>query len=191
MNPDLQAVENLSETPLQNLLVFRLGAQAFALSIEAIVQVIPMMKLAPLPQSDAAIEGVANIHGKVTPIINLRRRLELPPLPARLHTPIILVRLGNRMAGLLVDEVIDILSLPADQVVHPAEILPEGLEFARIIAGVIFLANHNILLLDPCALVSPAAQALRGGLEAINAAVDSARDSAAALTEPASSETQA
>lgn len=113
MIPDIHAIENRAEKSMQNLLVFRLGTQAYALSIEVVVQIIPMMKLTPLPQTDAVIEGVVNIRGTITPIMNVRRRLGMQPIPARLHTPIILIRLGNHLVGLVVDEVIDILSLPA------------------------------------------------------------------------------
>ena len=168
MIPDLQAVENRTDKSLQNLLVFRLGAQAFALSIEVVVQIIPMMKLTPLPQSDAIIEGVANIRGTISPMMNVRRRLDMEPLPARLHTPIILIRLGSHLIGLIVDEVIDILSLPTGQVAHPDQILPEGVETSKVLEGVIFLENHNILLLNPYALVMPATAALRSNLGSTN-----------------------
>ena len=161
MIPDLQAVENRTDKSLQNLLVFRLGAQAFALSIEVVVQIIPMMKLTPLPQSDPIIEGVANIRGTITPMMNVRRRLDMEPIPARLHTPIILIRLGNHLIGLIVDEVIDILSLSTGQVAHPDQILPEGVEASKVLEGVIFLENHNILLLNPYPLVMPATAMLR------------------------------
>lgn len=168
MIPDMQAVENRTDKSLQNLLVFRLGAQAYALSIEVVVQIIPMMKLTSLPQSDVIIEGVANIRGKITPVMNVRRRLGMQPIPARLHTPIILVRLGNRLIGMIVDEVIDILSLPAEQIAHPDQILPDGMEFSKVIEGVIFLENHNILMLNPFALAMPAVPSLRSNYDTLN-----------------------
>jgi purine-binding chemotaxis protein CheW len=155
MIPDLQAVENRVDPSLQNLLVFRLGTQAFALSIEVVVQIIPMLKLTPLPQSDAVIEGVANIRGTITPVMSVRRRLGMDPIPARLHTPIILIRLGNYLIGLVVDEVIDILSLPATQVARPDQIMPEGLEISKVLEGIIFIDSQNILLLNPYTLVMP------------------------------------
>ena len=143
---------DMQNTPIQdvsiNLVTFRLGAQFYALPIEPIRQIIEMVTITPVPQVKDTIEGVINFHGAPVPVIDLRKQLALPPIPLQLHTPIILVNLTDRLVGLIVDEVMDVLSLPANQIVDPKNFLPDGTEEAPVLKGLVQMAGKSILCLD-------------------------------------------
>ena len=131
-----------------SLLIFQLAGQAFALSIDHVSQIIPMLKLTPLPQSSERIAGVFNLHGKIVPVISFRRLLGLPDREAELYTPILLTRLGDQQVGWIVDEVMDVISLPALSIRPPGEILPEGLPYAQVMSGLIYQQERPVILLD-------------------------------------------
>jgi purine-binding chemotaxis protein CheW len=131
-----------------NMVAFRLGKQTYALPIDAVRQIIEMVTVIPVPQVKEAVEGVINYHSTTVPIINLRSHLGLPKDPLRLHTPIILVTISGRLVGLIVDEVLDVIERPKDQIVHPKDILPDGLGDAPLLRGLIQTENAVVLLLD-------------------------------------------
>jgi purine-binding chemotaxis protein CheW len=146
MNVELTDLENPADQ--RNLVAFRLDQQIYALPIELIVQIIEMVTITPIPQASNTVEGVINVRGAPVPTINLRRHLGLPNAPLQLHTPIVLVQVGEQMVGLIVDEVLDVLSLRGDQITRPANILPEGLGEALVLQGVAYVQNDTVLLLD-------------------------------------------
>src|SRR5262245_10944325 len=122
-NPAGQLARGVAEQPV---LVFRLGERDFALQIESVAQVIPMLKLTPVPQVKQVIEGVANIHGQIVPVLSAHKRLGFPPVTPQLNTPIILTNIGDQMLGLIVDEVSDVILLATDQMIPPYVFLPQG-----------------------------------------------------------------
>ncbi|MBN1889234.1 MAG: chemotaxis protein CheW [Thermoflexales bacterium] len=136
------------KTGARNLATFRLDRQTCALPIEAVVQVIEMVKITPLPRVSRSIEGVINFHGSVIPVVNLRRHIGLSETGFQLGNHIILVQAGERKVGLIVDEVIDVLTLPVDHVIRPTDILPDGLNDTPLLRGLVQTQDETILLLD-------------------------------------------
>jgi purine-binding chemotaxis protein CheW len=132
----------------RNLVAFRLDQQTYALPIEPIVQIVEMVTITPIPHVNAAVAGVITVHGVVVPVVNLRRHFGLPEAALGLHTPIILVQTGEQMVGLIADEVIDVLGLPAARVAQLADILPQGLGEAPILRGLAHVDENTVLLLD-------------------------------------------
>jgi purine-binding chemotaxis protein CheW len=146
---------NWGDLPKQNLVAFRLGRQTYALPIEPIVQITEMVTITPVPQVSNTIEGVINVHGSTVPVINMRRHFGLPDTPLELNTPIILLQIGGQTVGLVVDEVIDVLSISNEQISSLAEILPEGLDDAPALRGLVHIQNATVLLLNPDRLLLP------------------------------------
>ena len=151
-----------------NLVTFRLEQQVYALPIASIFKIIDMVAITPLPQVNHAIEGIINVHGETVPIINLRRHLNMPQAPFKLHTHIILVQNGGPTFGLIVDQVMDVLSLPAGQIANPDQILPEGLGEAPLLQGLVHTPDGTVLLLNLKQMFKPQqAQALAQAMEAM------------------------
>jgi len=119
-----------------DLVIFRLDRQTYALPITSIVQIIEMVTITPIPQiGNTAVEGVINVHGAAVPVVNLRRHFGLPEAALGLYTPIILAQIGEQTVGLIVDRVLDVLSLPAERVTRIVDILPEGLGQVPVLRG--------------------------------------------------------
>jgi purine-binding chemotaxis protein CheW len=132
----------------RNLVTFRLDQQLYALPIEPIVQIIEMVTITPIPQIEGAVEGVINVRGTPVIVINLRRHLGLPPVRLQLRTPIILAQVGGRMVGLIVDQVIDMLSLSGGQIARPDDFLPQELSEMPLLQGLAHTPDGTVLLLD-------------------------------------------
>jgi purine-binding chemotaxis protein CheW len=151
--------ENSSDQ--RDLMAFRLGNQTYALPIERIVRIIEMVTVTPIPQVGRMVEGVINVQGEVVLVINLRRQFGLPEVPLGLRTPIIIVQVGEQKFGLIVDEVIDVLSIAARRVVRVRDILPDGVGEIPILEGLVHVQDGTVLVLEVEHLLLPGqAQAL-------------------------------
>lgn len=97
----------MSDTSAQHLpvLSFRLGEQRYALMIEDVVEVAAMVALAPVPDAPPHLLGVANRHGEVLPMLDLRLMFGLVPQPIEAATLFIVVQYEGQITGLVVDEI--------------------------------------------------------------------------------------
>lgn len=123
------------------LLVFRVDGREQALPVEHVVEVVRMVAATPLPEAPAWVVGVIDFRGRVIPLIDVRRRLGALPREPDLATPIVVVRVGEVAAGLVVDEVVEVLALPDEAVDPPAS--------ATAVCRVARSGDRLILVLDP------------------------------------------
>jgi purine-binding chemotaxis protein CheW len=139
----LEGVENT-----HNLVTFRLEDQLYALPIEPVVQIIPMVTITRVPQIRGPVEGVINVRGAAVPVVDLRRHLDLAKAHIGLHTPIILIRVEGRVVGLIVDDVLDVLHVPESRVARSIDMLPEGLGETPVLQGMVYTPEGPVLMLD-------------------------------------------
>ncbi len=132
----------------ENLVVFLLNQVHYAIEIEPIKQIIEMVTITPVLKTETWMEGVINYHGLSVPVINLRRHFGMTVVPYRWHTPIILVNISNHQVGLIVDDVLDVLTLPAAQIMDPKVILPLGIPETPLLKGIIQTEETLTLLID-------------------------------------------
>jgi purine-binding chemotaxis protein CheW len=132
----------------RNLVSFRLGRQTCALPIEPIVQIIPMVTITPVPKTDPSILGVIKVHGKLVPVVSLHRAFSLPDVSFHLYTPILLIEHNAHTIGLIVDDVLDVLTLPGEEIRHPIDLIPEEFAVDSIINGLINTPKGMVILLD-------------------------------------------
>src|SRR5580658_8037351 len=136
--------------------VFRLGAEEFGLPIAAVEEVaLVPEQLTRVPKMPEFLEGVINLRGEVLPVVEQRRRFDMPAFSGGGRRRLIVVRTDRHRAGLIVDSVSEVLRAPADAIEPPPELTGEG---ARLVNGVINtpLNGRMILLLDPGELLTRA-----------------------------------
>lgn len=135
---------------------FRLHERTYALPLTSVVQVVPMVQITQLPRVHPAVAGIINYRGAAVPIVNLRRYLQLPEQAPGLHTPILLITLeeGDRIIGLIVDEVIDVMRFAPDDIAQLSDIMPEGLGEVPILRGLAHTETGTMLMLDAGKLFS-------------------------------------
>jgi len=138
-------VENQSEELLQ-LVSFNLGKEEFAVDILKIQEINRMVEITKVPRSPEFVEGVINLRGKVIPIIDLRKRFSLPESESTRQTRIVVVDIDNKIVGLVVDAVSEVLRLPAKTVEPPPPIVA-GID-SEYISGVGKLEDRLLILLE-------------------------------------------
>jgi len=135
------------------LVIFRIEGREHGVPIEHVVEVVRMVAIMRMPESPAWVRGVINFHGRVIPVIDVRVRLGAPPRLPDLSTPIVVVRTGEAVVGLVVDEVLEVLAIRSETVDAPG--LASGVSSA--VSGVARDGDRLILVLDPYRLCDGAA----------------------------------
>jgi purine-binding chemotaxis protein CheW len=141
-------------------LVFCLADDEFGLPIDAVVEVARVPdNITRVPKTPRFLEGLVNLRGEVLPVVDQRRRFDMPPGTNNERRRLIVVKTERHRAGLIVDGVSDVLRFGSDTV-EPAPELTD--DTARLVQGVINLqkSNRMILLLDPTELLTRAERGL-------------------------------
>lgn len=157
----------------EHFLIFRLGdtesGQDFALPIAAVIEVTALpTTLTRLPKAPAFVEGVMNLRGQVVPVIDQRRRF-LGDAAAGKRRRVVVVTLGDTLAGFVVDLVSEVRRIPI-AAMRPAPEL--GGEETRVFDRIATLdgAERMILIVNPRELLD---RAERDVLAALREAVPS------------------
>jgi purine-binding chemotaxis protein CheW len=143
------------------VLVFRLGAGEFGLPIDAVVEVSQVpAQITRVPKTPKFLEGVVNLRGEVLPVVDQRRRFDMPQFDKNETRRLVVVKTERHRAGIIVDSVSDVLRTYRENVAPPPELTDE--KTARLLHGVINLekVGRMVLLLDPAELLTRAEQGL-------------------------------
>ena len=137
---------------VMELLAFLVGGEEFCLPIMQVREIRAWTEPTPLPHSDPAIAGVINLRGTVLLIIDLSRALALTVTRGDTRPVIVVVEERGRLAGLLVDRVLDIIALPAASL-GPAPAIPSRSGAPGLVALALYqgrlLRILNLLTLLP------------------------------------------
>ncbi|OYV32530.1 MAG: chemotaxis protein CheW [Acidocella sp. 20-61-6] len=93
------------------LLSVRIGKQEFAMDIRSIREIRGWIASTHLPHAPSYIKGMINLRGVVLVVIDLADRLGLPSQEPNAASVVVVVEAGDRVAGLLVDAVCDIITV--------------------------------------------------------------------------------
>ena len=147
----MQRGKAVTQNPLQTdrkpreLVSFRLGTQEFCVDIMAVREIRGWTQATPLPHAPAYVLGMINLRGTVLPVIDVGTLLGLPADRESTRRVVIVVWIGNRLGGLLVDAVCDILTVSDEAVMAPPEISDEKVQ--SFVSGVITVDDRMICLL--------------------------------------------
>ena len=128
------------------IVTFLLAQQTYALPIEAVVEIVEISSVIPTPGVNGSVTGTIDLGGALIPAVDLRAHLGLPEVGLKPQTPVLLVEVGERTVGLIVDRVTAVLDLTTERRVKPDEMYP---------GAVIHTSRGNALLLDLIHLFSP------------------------------------
>src|ERR1700744_1293378 len=121
----------------QQYLVFRLGEEEFGLPIGAVEEVARVPdKIARVPNTPKFLEGVVNLRGEVIPVVDQRKRFQMPVLADAMSRRLVVVRTGRHIAGLIVDSVSEVLRTAVDDIDVAPDLTGES---TRLVMGVVNL----------------------------------------------------
>jgi purine-binding chemotaxis protein CheW len=130
------------------LVSFIVGNEVFGVSILSVQEIIRMANITPIPNAPDFIEGVINLRGKVIPIVDLKKRLNIRVNAERdkERERILVIEIAERIIGFIVDAVSKVIKIPTDSIEPPPDIVVAGVE-SEYIKGVSKLDDKTLLII--------------------------------------------
>lgn len=128
------------------LVVFRVGKELYGVNIASVQEIVRVPEMTEVPDAPVFLEGVINLRGRIVPVIDLRKRLNLPGAERTKASRVLVTEGEGKAVGLLVDAASEVLKIPIEAIEEPPEMISAiGVEY---IIGVAKVEDRLIIILD-------------------------------------------
>jgi purine-binding chemotaxis protein CheW len=134
------------EEQTQQFLTFNIGGEEYGVGLMSVREIKGWTKTTRLPNSPDFMKGVINLRGVVIPIFDLRKRFGMGDTEPTEKNAVIILAVGKRLIGLLVDAVSDILSANTADIRSAPHV--ESKIDANFVSGLIAIEEKMVVLLD-------------------------------------------
>ena len=130
----------------EEILTFTLGAEEYGVDILKVQEIRGYDWVTRLPDSPVWIKGVINLRGTIVPVIDMRIKFNLDKVEYDAMTVMIVLNVADRVVGIVVDSVSDVVRLSAEQIREVPEL---GATIDRqFLTGIGTLDERMLILLD-------------------------------------------
>jgi purine-binding chemotaxis protein CheW len=137
----------------EQFVVFRLADEEYGVPIEAVHEIVRVPEqLTHVPRTPDFIEGVVNLRGAVLPVVDQRRRFQLPDAERNDRQRIMVFAIAGVRTGFIVDSVSEVLKIPRSAIVPAPDLAQDGDNAVERIANladakrIILMVNVDRLL---------------------------------------------
>ena len=138
--------ETLQQQDEQQLVVFDLSTESYGVDIGEVREIIRLQEITKVPRTPEFVEGVINLRGGVIPVIDLRKRFDLPIADETRDNRIVVVDIGGQNIGVIVDAVTEVLRISIGSIEPPASVITTA--ESEYLLGSAKLDDRLIILLD-------------------------------------------
>jgi purine-binding chemotaxis protein CheW len=139
--------ERKTVEPTEHLATFFLAGEEYGVDVRLVQEIIRVGEITQVPRAPGFIKGVINLRGRIIPVIDLKRKLGLGEVSeAARQSRIVVVKVRERLVGLLADGASQVLKVPVASIeAAPEEVVEIDANYLR---GVAKLENRLIILMD-------------------------------------------
>jgi len=123
---------------------FDLAGQTYGVNVADVVEVIRMVGMSKAPEALPFVVGLVNIRGRIVPAVDMRARLHLERGEYSLATPILVAGTDDTSVGLIVDRVLEVVTLSESAIERPNSMFSKS----RCLIGVAKVAAKMVFLID-------------------------------------------
>ena len=132
--------------PAQEYLTFTLGREEYAIDILRVQEIRGYDQVTAIANAPPFIKGVINLRGAIVPIVDLRIKFHLAEVTYDPFTVVIILNIGRRIVGVVVDSVSDVIALGGDAIRPPPEF---GASFdTEYLLGLATAGERMLILVD-------------------------------------------
>jgi len=162
LNKETASSKSQAHSAAGEYLTFVLGAEEYGLEILKVQEIRGYDAVTNIANTPEFIKGVVNLRGKIVPIVDLRIKFQLGKVEYNEFTVVIILSLGNRVVGIVVDGVSDVLALKEDQI-REVPSLVTSID-TKYIVGLATVEERMLILVDIEQLMSSQDMALLDGV---------------------------
>jgi len=140
----LNQMKELKPAGQNQIVLFTLGEPRYALYLSAVERVVRAVEITPLPNAPGIVLGAINWQGKILPVIDIRKRFNLPEREMDLDDRFIIARAAGRLVALAAESVAGIRKLTEQESASAAQAVP----FAEHLRGVAKVDGDLVLIYD-------------------------------------------
>jgi len=130
----------------EHLATFVLDKEEYGVDVRQVQEIRRVGEITAVPRAPEFVRGVINLRGRILPVLDLKRKLNLGEVGVDRAARIVVVRTQGRMLGLLVDGASQVLKVPVSRVEPPPEeVVERGGDYIRAVAK---LDDRLIILID-------------------------------------------
>jgi purine-binding chemotaxis protein CheW len=135
----------MSDITSQQLVVFSLGAEEYALPIGSVHEIIRYTEPRTVASDAEWVRGVIGLRGKIIPIFDLASRMQLEKAGSE-PGKIVIVESGTGQIGVMVDEVEEVLTVSSEQLENVPSATSDAIE------AIAKIDDRLVILLNPVGL---------------------------------------
>jgi purine-binding chemotaxis protein CheW len=138
----------------EHLATFFLDREEYGVDVRLVEGFRRVTQITPVPRAPAFIRGVINLRGRIIPVVDLKKKLGLGEVQESRAARIAVVKIQDRLIGMLVDGASQVLKVPVSSIEPaPDEVVEKGGDYIRGVAKlekrlIILVDLHRILILD-------------------------------------------
>ena len=140
------AAGSFDDIAAQEFLTFTLGEEEYAIDILKVQEIRGYDPVTAIAGAPAFIKGVINLRGTIVPVVDLRIKFGVGEQTYTPFTVVIILDLGERVVGIVVDRVSDVMALPREAI-HTAPDFAAQVG-ARHILGLGMLDERMLIIID-------------------------------------------
>jgi purine-binding chemotaxis protein CheW len=147
-------------SPTREFLAFKLGSEEYGVDILRVQEIRSYERPTRIAHAPEFVKGVVNLRGAIVPIVDLRLMLRLPQAAYDAFTVVVVLHIGQRVMGMVVDAVSDVIAFGPEQL-RPVPAMNSPIGDEHLLA--IGMAQERLLvLLDIEKLLAGDAMGLAG-----------------------------
>jgi len=105
-------------------MTFRIGKERFGIGIDCVDEIVAIQPITIIPEVPDYVKGLINLRGKIIPVIDVRIKFGMEPVPYTDRTCIIVIHEGTTAVGLIVEKITEVFAVAEGDIIS----LPEARE---------------------------------------------------------------
>ena len=133
----------VNKETINKYLVFEVD-ETYAVELKGVVEILEMQPVTSVPETPSYIKGVINLRGRVVPVVDVRDRFKKAAIDESSRKCIIIVNFEGIILGLIVDSVVDLITIEPDKISEPPTV---GGSYAHIFIKAIGIYEEEMKLI--------------------------------------------
>lgn len=112
----VETAGTLAASEDQQYVTFFISSELYGVPVLKVQEIIGMTKITAMPNTLSFMKGVIDLRGAVVPVIDMRMKFEMDKIDFTNYTVIIIVEVKDRLVGMIVDSVSDVINIPVKSI---------------------------------------------------------------------------